>query len=117
MSVWHEYFAGHLGGFPWAMRALLAREIWGMTVPEQLPQWFDPSFTPDARYRIRLPDETEEFTTEHRAMMSARFDQLIDDLKRGRLSSDSGERGPAPVGTIFANFDEAVRRHGKPQNS
>jgi len=113
--VWHEYFEVHLGGLPWAMNAIINKEIWSMTVPEKLPQWFDISFVPNPKYRVQLPrDEDEYFSPEHRRNMVERFNQLMDDMKHGRLTRDSGEQGHAPEGTIFSNFDEAVRRHGKP---
>jgi hypothetical protein len=49
--AWQEYFERHLGGRPMAFRMLLDGSIREMTVPEQVPQWFDPSFAPDARWR------------------------------------------------------------------
>lgn len=59
------------------------------------------------------------FTIGYRERMTARFEQLLDDLANQRLKhlgrfKDSGEQGPAPVGTVFNNYDEAVRRHGIP---
>lgn len=49
--AWHEYFDVHIAGRPWAFKALLDASIALMTVPEQMPQWFDPSFTPNPRWR------------------------------------------------------------------
>mgnify|MGYP001613941793 CR=1 FL=1 len=113
--LWHEYFTSHLGGLPWAMRAVINKEIWSMTVPEKIPQWFDSSFIPNPKYRVQLPkDPEDEYSPHHRQHMVQRFDQLMDDLLNGRLTRDSGEQGRAPEGTIFSNFDEAVRRHGRP---
>jgi hypothetical protein len=43
--AWHEYFDRHLGGRPLAFQMFLDGGIREMTLPEQLPQWFDPSFT------------------------------------------------------------------------
>ncbi len=113
--VWHEYFTSHLGGLPWAMQAVIDKEIWSMTLPEKLPQWFDPSFIPNPKYRVQLPrDPEEEYSPEHRQHMTQKFNQLLDDLMNGRLTRDSGVQGHAAPGTIFSNFDEAVRRHGRP---
>lgn len=44
--LWQEYFDRHLGGRPKAFKMLLDVSIKEMTVPEPVPQWFDPSFTP-----------------------------------------------------------------------
>lgn len=45
-GLWERYFQKHLGGSPTAMRMLMDSSIQEMTVPEQLPQWFDASFAP-----------------------------------------------------------------------
>lgn len=55
--LWHEYFAEHLGGLPWCMGALIDKNIESMVVPEQVPQWFDPSFAPTPGYRPVLPSD------------------------------------------------------------
>lgn len=44
--AWQEYFDRHLGGRPKAFAMMLDATIREMTVPEQVPQWFDPSFAP-----------------------------------------------------------------------
>jgi hypothetical protein len=49
--LWREYFDRHLGGRPWAFKALLDGRINSMTLPEQQPQRFDPSFVPRAGWR------------------------------------------------------------------
>lgn len=113
--LWHEYFTSHLGGLPWAMNAIINKEIWSMTVPEKIPQWFDPSFEPNPKYRVYLPkDVEEEYSPEHRRHMVQKWNQLLDDLMNRRLTRDSGTEGHSAPGTIFSNFDEAVRRHGRP---
>jgi hypothetical protein len=45
-AAWQEYFDRHLGGRPKAFAMLLDGSMREMTVPEPIPQWFDPSFTP-----------------------------------------------------------------------
>jgi hypothetical protein len=49
--VWREYFERYLGGRPWAFKALLDGRIQSMTLPEELPQWFDPTFTATPGWR------------------------------------------------------------------
>jgi hypothetical protein len=52
--VWRQYFEAHLGFVPVVMQAMLLNptdKTREMTVPEQLPQWFDPSFQADPRWR------------------------------------------------------------------
>jgi hypothetical protein len=46
--VWQEYFDRWLGGRPKAFAMLCDGSIREMTVPEQVPQWFDTSFVPTA---------------------------------------------------------------------
>lgn len=73
-ALWFQYFQRHLGGLPWAMRALLDRKISAMTVPETVPQWFDPSFEPIEGYVVRLPRDHEP---PNDPQMAARFDALL----------------------------------------
>lgn len=51
-SLWRQYFEEHLGGYNSAIERLLSAEPLQaeMTVPEGEPQWFDPSFEPNARW-------------------------------------------------------------------
>lgn len=79
--LWHEYFAVHLGGLPWAMRALIDGQIQVMSVPEDIPQWFDPSFTPSADYRVVLPRDPE-VSEEEDARMRQKFADLLRSLGR-----------------------------------
>jgi len=53
--LWRQYFEEHLGGLPMAMQRMLENpdDQRQMTVPEPLPQWFDPSFAPDPRWQPR----------------------------------------------------------------
>lgn len=53
--LWRQYFEEHLGGLPMAMHRMLQNpdDQRQMSVPEPLPQWFDPSFTPDPRWQPR----------------------------------------------------------------
>jgi hypothetical protein len=51
LPLWREYFERHLGGRPWAFKALLDGTIQSMTLPEEMPQRFDPSFVPQAGWR------------------------------------------------------------------
>lgn len=44
-EAWATYFAKHLRWKPWALRALQAGNIQGMTVPAQWPEWFDTSYS------------------------------------------------------------------------
>jgi hypothetical protein len=44
--LWLEYFDRWLGGRPLCFRMLMDATIKEMTVPEPVPQWFDPSFVP-----------------------------------------------------------------------
>jgi hypothetical protein len=44
--IWQEYFDRWLSGRPRAFELLLDATIREMTVPEPIPQWFDPSFVP-----------------------------------------------------------------------
>ena len=44
-TAWGRYFDLHLGGQPWAYRALRGHQIEAMTVPTQWPEWFDSSYT------------------------------------------------------------------------
>lgn len=53
--TWQQYFEQHLGGRPIGFRMLMAGEISELTVPEQVPQWFDPSFEPDPKWRSAWP--------------------------------------------------------------
>lgn len=117
-GLWHEYFGRHLGGFPWAFSALLSGRIKQMNVPESRPEHFDPSFSPTAGYRALLPrwSDAYEHDPGHREKMTQRFQQLLADLRGSRFSHDSGASGPAPVGYIFSNYDEAIRRNGKPRS-
>lgn len=55
---WQQYFEQHLGGRPTAFKMLLGHSIEHMSVPEQVPQWFDPSFEPDPRWRSSWPEYT-----------------------------------------------------------
>lgn len=96
--AWHEYFAKHLEGFPWAMRALMERRIQSMTVPEERPEWFDPSFTPDPRYRPRIPDVYEG--PGNRDV----FAEILTEL-RSRMAE------PPPPGS----YHDLVAKHGKPR--
>lgn len=43
---WKAYFERHLGGLPFVFRRLMQGEQQSMTMPEQHPQWFDPSWQP-----------------------------------------------------------------------
>lgn len=45
-QLWRRYFDVHLGGRPCVFRMLVDKAISEMTLPEQVPQWFDPSFDP-----------------------------------------------------------------------
>lgn len=78
--LWHEYFARHLGGFPWAFQALLDEKIESMTLPEQEPQWFDPSFAATPGYRV--PPPPPEPTEEQRLRMKAKFAALLATLPK-----------------------------------
>ena len=49
--IWHEYFVHHLGGKPWAFQALESGRIKQMNIPEERPEWFDPSFVPSQTSR------------------------------------------------------------------
>jgi hypothetical protein len=49
IRLWKEYFDRHLGGRPKAFKMLMDGSIMEMTVPEETPQWFDPSFEPQAK--------------------------------------------------------------------
>lgn len=53
--LWRQYFERHLGGLPLVMQRMLENpdDKRSMTVPEPLPQWFDPSFEPDPRWSAR----------------------------------------------------------------
>lgn len=44
--LWEQFFDGWLGGRPLSFEMLVDATIKEMTVPEQVPQWFDPSFVP-----------------------------------------------------------------------
>jgi hypothetical protein len=96
--AWHEYFAKHLGGFPWAMRALMERKIQVMTVPEERPEWFDPSFTPDPRYRPQLPD-----------MRDDPGDREIAAKILAELRASLAERPPP------GSYPDLLEKHGKPR--
>jgi len=50
-QLWAEYFDRHLGGRPMAFAMLCEGAIRDMTVPEPIPQWFDPSFEPTPGWR------------------------------------------------------------------
>jgi len=50
-AVWNEYFRRHLGGLPLPFKMLMDGDIREMTVPETVPQWFDPSFVPDPKWK------------------------------------------------------------------
>lgn len=54
--LWHQYFERHLGGRPTAFEMLLSQAINEMTVPEPVPQWFDPSFVPDPTWKSSWPE-------------------------------------------------------------
>jgi hypothetical protein len=56
--AWQEYFEQHLRGRPTAFSMLVDKAIEEMTVPEQVPQWFDPSFTPHPGWRSTWPEYT-----------------------------------------------------------
>lgn len=86
--AWHEYFVRHLGGVPWAMKALIAGDIESFTAPEQMPQWFDPSFEPTLGYRPVLPRDPE--VSEER-----RFTRYSDDELRKRYAEQCGEKSDA----------------------
>jgi hypothetical protein len=49
--AWHQYFDQHIGQRPRIFQMLLDKTIREMTVPEPVPQWFDPSFTPNPSWR------------------------------------------------------------------
>lgn len=54
--AWRQYFERHLGGLPVVMERMLQNpndDRREMTVPELVPQWFDPSFVPDQKWRER----------------------------------------------------------------
>jgi hypothetical protein len=91
----------------------LAGDIQEMTVPEEKPEWFDPSWTDSRHYgETYLPNALHRSAEEQNVML-VKFKGLLRDLKEGRLSQDSMEPGPAPPGTVFTNFDEAMRRNGR----
>jgi hypothetical protein len=46
LPVWTEYFDRWLRNRPLCFRMLMDASIKEMTVPEPVPQWFDPSFIP-----------------------------------------------------------------------
>ncbi len=48
-AIWRDYFDRHLDGRPWCFKALAGGTIAEMTIPEQFPQWFDPSFSPSGQ--------------------------------------------------------------------
>lgn len=116
---WFEYFARHLGGMPWAFQALLMREIAQMNMPEMLPQHFDPSFTPTPGYQPRWRTQREaDYSQEHKDRMAELFQGLLYEMRQRGV--DDWERwkqlGPAPAGTVFSDYDEAVARNGVPRS-
>jgi hypothetical protein len=76
-ALWFQYFQRHLGGLPWAMRAVLDRKISAMTVPELRPEWFDPSFEAIVGYQVKLPRDHDPPAD---PQMAARFDALLKHL-------------------------------------
>lgn len=52
---WQQYFQRHLGWTPWILKALLTEQRSEMTVPCEIPSWFDPSFIEDANWRPIKP--------------------------------------------------------------
>lgn len=54
--AWQQYFEQHLGGRTPAFAALVDGAVHEFTVPEAVPQWFDPSFEPDPRWRSTWPE-------------------------------------------------------------
>lgn len=64
-QAWQQYFEQHLEGRPTAFKMLLTGAIENMTVPEQLPQWFDISFVHDPKWVSIWPEYTvNEVTVE-----------------------------------------------------
>lgn len=59
LPAWSQYFERHLGGHPRAFQLLLDGTIVEMTLPEQEPQWFDPSFFFDPRWRSAVQRAAE----------------------------------------------------------
>jgi hypothetical protein len=57
--TWVEYFRLHLGGDPLSLQMLMDASMVEMTVPELVPQWFDPSFTPSIHYEVKRSGEKE----------------------------------------------------------
>lgn len=49
--LWLQYFYHHLGGLPLCARMVIEQKTQTFTAPEQVPQWFDPSFEPDPTWR------------------------------------------------------------------
>lgn len=55
LPVWQEYFERHLGGHPVAFKTMLGKQTHAFTLPEELPQFFDPSFTPTPGWKPDQP--------------------------------------------------------------
>lgn len=107
---WYQYFARHLGGLPKTMQLLIAGKMNAMNVPERNPAIFDPSFQADPDYRV----PRTSFQVEHNPEMAERFTRFVSDLMAGKFHRIGFDKEPAPMGTAFDNYDEALRRHGKP---
>jgi hypothetical protein len=89
---WQEYFDRWLRGRPLAFQRLLDFDGVGdgpeMTVPESLPQWFDPSFLPTKNWRPAAPIEARpsRFALHNRANVfvpidDPRYPQMLERSK------------------------------------
>jgi hypothetical protein len=96
-ELWRSYYQYHLGGYPQAMWMLVQNQIKEMTVPEEDPELFDPSWIGPG------PTATLVEPPRH-----GRFNPLPPDPLADPLT------GFHPVGTVLSDFTEASKLYGKP---
>lgn len=113
LPFWRKYFEHWLGGHPWAFQRLLDAQIAEMTVPEQEPQWFDPSFDPQREYP--QPRPAPIYQGEYERVRKG-FNDLLAHLRAGTVGKEATFTPDAVKRKYGISDEEWNRLPDQPEN-